>query len=56
MDANFTIRPIDLQLEVDQDGITEFYLGANSAIRPFVWQIEVDPGVTEIYMDANFAI
>jgi hypothetical protein len=45
-----------LQLEVDQDGVTEFYLGANFAIGPFVWQIEVDQGVTEFYMDANFAI
>ena len=56
MDTNFAIRPIDLQLEIDQDGVTEFYVGAHFAIRPFVWQIEIAQGVTQFYMDANFAI
>jgi hypothetical protein len=37
VDANFAIRPIDLQLEVDQNSITEFYVGANFAIDPIDW-------------------
>jgi hypothetical protein len=56
MDANFAIRPIVLQLEVDQDGVTEFYVGAHFAFGPFLWHSEVAQGVTEFYMDAQFAI
>jgi hypothetical protein len=29
---------------------------ANFAVRPFVWQFEFDQGITEFYVDANFAI
>jgi hypothetical protein len=29
---------------------------ANVAVRPFVWQLELDQGVTEFYVDANFTI
>ena len=56
MDANFAIRPIELHLEVDQNSVAEFYVGASFAIGSFLWQIEVDQGFTEFYMYANFAI
>jgi hypothetical protein len=29
---------------------------ANFAIQPMDWQLELDQGVTEFYMDTNFAI
>jgi len=29
---------------------------ANIAIGPIDWQLELDQGVTEFYMNANFAI
>jgi hypothetical protein len=41
VDANFAIRPIDWQFELDQV-VTEFYVNANFAIGPFVWQIEIE--------------
>ena len=31
-------------------------MDANFAIRPFVWQLELDQEVTEFYVDANVAI
>ena len=43
MDANFAIRPVDWQLELDQ-GVTEFYVDANLAIGPIDWQLEIRPG------------
>ena len=55
MDANFGIRPIDCQLELDQ-GVTDFNIDANFAIGPIGWQLDFDQGVTESYMDANLAI
>ncbi len=45
MDANFAIRPIGWQLELDQ-GIIEFYVDATFAIGPINWQFELDQGVT----------
>ncbi len=45
MDANFAIRPIGWQLELDQD-ITELYVDATLAIGPIDWQLELDQGVT----------
>jgi hypothetical protein len=43
VDANFAIRPVDWQLELDQ-GVTEFYVDANLAIGPIDWQLEIRPG------------
>jgi hypothetical protein len=43
MDANFAIRPVDWQLELDQ-GVTDFYMDANLAIGPIDWQLEIRPG------------
>jgi hypothetical protein len=38
MYANFAIRPIDWQFELDQV-VTEFYVNAIFAIGPFIWHI-----------------
>jgi hypothetical protein len=43
VDANFTIGPIDWQLQLDQ-GVTEFYVAATFAIGPIEWQLEIRPG------------
>jgi hypothetical protein len=45
VDANFAIRPIGWQLELEQ-GITEFYVDTTFAILPIDWQLELDQGVT----------
>ena len=52
MDANFAIRPVDWQLELDQ-GVTEFYVDAKFVIRSLNWQLEIRHGVTDCYVDAN---
>ncbi len=31
-------------------------MDTNFAVGPFVWQLDLDQGVTEFYMGANFAI
>ena len=54
MYANFAIRPIGWQLELDQ-GTTDFYVGAILAIRPINWQLELDQGVNLFYVDTNVA-
>jgi len=42
VDTNFSIGPINLQLELDQEGVTEFYKAANFAIGPIDWILEFD--------------
>jgi hypothetical protein len=54
MDNDFSIGPLDWQLELDQ-GLTEFYVDTNFAIWPINWQLEFKQGVTEFYMGGNFA-
>jgi len=31
-------------------------MDTNFAVRPFVWQLELDQDVTVFYVDANFSI
>ncbi len=49
MDAIFTIKLIDWQLELDHR-VTEFYMNTNYVFIPVDWQLELDQH------DANVAI
>ena len=42
----------DWQLDLDQ-GVIDFHVDANFAIRPIGWQLELDQGITEFYVDAT---
>jgi len=43
VDANFVIRSLNWQLELDQ-GVTDFYVDTNFAIGTIDWILEIRPG------------
>jgi hypothetical protein len=45
--TNFAIDPISWQLELLDQGITEFSADATFTIGPINWQLELDQGVTK---------
>jgi hypothetical protein len=45
--TNFAIDPIGWQLELLDQGITEFSADATFTIGPINWQLELDQGVTK---------
>jgi hypothetical protein len=54
VDANFSIGPINWQLELVQ-GRHWVLHGRHPCIRTLVLQLELDQGINEFNVDANFA-